>query len=81
MSAYNNGVYVTVNGQNGKRWRVLPDLLPPRSLEELSAIRAAAVASRKGGGVPPHQLEPDPFGLCKKLAAKSWVGFVLFLEP
>jgi hypothetical protein len=67
---HHDGTYITVKSQDGqKRWRVLPCLTPPRSLDELESIRKNVVASRRGGGVPKNQLEPDPlnFGRTKKL--------------
>ena len=72
--AYNNGMYTTVQStnQSNKRWRILPNLQPPKSMEELERIRKMAVQSRKGGGVPLQQLEPDPFYLCEKNAKKYW---------
>ena len=71
-SAYNNGAYVTVKGQSGKRWRVLPDLQPPRSLLELQRVRREAILAGRGGGVPLAQLEPDPFNLVERLSKKDW---------
>ena len=63
---------MTVQGKDGKRWRVLPDLKPPRTLEELESIRRAAIYGRRGGGVPLAQLEPDPFNLHNKICSNDW---------